>query len=171
MHIVWFKRDLRLQDHEALCRAPQLGPVLLLYIVEPNLWQQPDMSYRHYAFLQDCLSELDQDLGKLGQGLSIIIGDAGDVLENIDQRYNIKTIRSHQETWNDWTFERDKAVKHWGGTHNISWHEPAQNGVIRRLHNRDGWATRWYSFMKQPIFEAPKNLTQMTCREKYHLKN
>ena len=44
MHIVWFKRDLRLADHEALAQAAKLGPVLPLYILEPELWRQADMS-------------------------------------------------------------------------------------------------------------------------------
>ena len=57
MHIVWFKRDLRIEDHEALAQAAKHGPILPLYILEPELWQQPDMSHRHYMFLQDCLSK------------------------------------------------------------------------------------------------------------------
>ena len=59
MHIVWFKRDVRIYDHEALTQAAKHGPVLPIYILEPDLWHQPDMSYRHYLFLQDCLSELE----------------------------------------------------------------------------------------------------------------
>ena len=65
MHIVWFKRDLCIGDHEALAQAAKHGSILPLYILEPELWQQSDMSHRHYMFLQDCLSELNQDLGKV----------------------------------------------------------------------------------------------------------
>ena len=58
MHIVCFKRDLRKEDHEALNQAAKNGDVLPLFILEPDLWHQPDMRYRHYIFLQDSLSEL-----------------------------------------------------------------------------------------------------------------
>ena len=51
MHIVWFKRDLRIEDHKAFVQAAKHGPILPLYILEPELWQQPDMSHRHYMFL------------------------------------------------------------------------------------------------------------------------
>ena len=39
--IVWFKRDLRVTD-KPLCTAAHTGAVIPLYIVEPELWQQPD---------------------------------------------------------------------------------------------------------------------------------
>ena len=48
MHIVWFKRDLRIEDHEALAACAKAVSVLPLYILEPELWHQLDMSHRHY---------------------------------------------------------------------------------------------------------------------------
>ena len=44
LNIVWFKRDLRVADHLPLAMASRLGPVLPLYIVEPDFWAQPDAS-------------------------------------------------------------------------------------------------------------------------------
>ena len=158
MHIVWFKRDLRIDDHEALAQAAKKGPVLPLYILEPELWHQPDMSHRHYVFLQGCLGELDTALGHIGQKLILKVGNTLDVLEDLCKRYPIEGLWSHQETWNSWTYERDKAVKRWCKSLNISWHEPVQNGVIRCLNDRDGWAARWYHQMKQPIVSKPSNL-------------
>ena len=158
MNIVWFKRDLRLEDHEALAQAAKHRPVLPLYILEPVLWQQPDMSHRHYLFLQECLSELNQDLEKMGQRLIIKVGNAVDVLEDIYQRQMITSLWLHQETWNGWTYECDKAVKRWCKLRNITWHEKVQNGVVRRLVNRDGWAARWYNQMKQPLIDKPLTL-------------
>ncbi len=158
MRLVWFKRDLRIEDHLPLTQASRLGPVLPLYIIEPDLWSQPDMSHRHYVFLQECLCELDQSLKSLGQKLIIKVGNAVDVLEKINQHHNIQTLRSHQETWNGWTYGRDQAVRRWCHAKNIPWHEPVQNGVIRRLQDRDGWARRWYHQMKQPTVSLPSNL-------------
>ena len=163
MHIVWFKRDLRIYDHEALAQAAKRGPVLPLYILEPDLWHQPDMSYRHYLFLQDCLSELSQALGELGQKLIIKVGNAVDVLEELHECHSIESLWSHQETWNGWTYARDKAVRRWCKSHNILWHEPVQNGVVRRLDDRDGWAARWYHQMKQPLIN--KHVKLQTIEE------
>ena len=55
MNVVWFKRDLRTHDNPAFYYALESGgPVMTIYILEPCLWKQPDMSYRHYLFLRDC---------------------------------------------------------------------------------------------------------------------
>ncbi len=155
MNVVWFKRDLRIKDHEALTQAAKHGPILPLYILEPELWNQPDISYRHYVFLQDCLSDLSQSLEKLGQKLIIKVGDAVDILEELHISHATKSLWSHQETWNSWTYERDKKVKQWCKSRNIEWHEPVQNGVIRCLNTRDGWSSRWYNQMKKPLIENP----------------
>ncbi len=50
LQIVWFKRDLRVEDHRALAEAAAQGPVLPLYIAEPEYWCQPDASGRQWAF-------------------------------------------------------------------------------------------------------------------------
>ncbi|MBT5822153.1 MAG: deoxyribodipyrimidine photo-lyase, partial [Rhodobacteraceae bacterium] len=47
--IVWFKRDLRNHDHAPLLAASQSNsPVIPLYIVEPEYWQQAFASRRHW---------------------------------------------------------------------------------------------------------------------------
>ncbi|MCR9112669.1 MAG: deoxyribodipyrimidine photo-lyase, partial [Rhodobacteraceae bacterium] len=55
MQVVWFKRDLRVHDHRALAQAAARGPVLPLYVIEPEFWQQSDMSARHWAFVGESL--------------------------------------------------------------------------------------------------------------------
>ena len=58
LQVVWFKKDLRIVDHQPLAQAAGQGPVLPLFIIEPDLWAQPDMSDRHWCFLRTCLEEL-----------------------------------------------------------------------------------------------------------------
>ena len=158
MNIVWFKRDLRIEDHEPLVRAAGNDAVVLpLYILEPALWAQPDMSHRHYSFLVDCINELDLSLKKLGQKLIIKVGDVINVLEKIQHDHKIDTLWSHQETWNGWTYKRDKAVKKWCEENNITWCEPTQNGVVRSLSDRNGWSTNWYNLMNRNTFNPPKS--------------
>lgn len=86
MQIVWFKRDLRVTDNLALSLAAEKGDILPLYIIEPELWQQPDMSHRQYLFLSECLEELNTELTKLGQSLAIMLGDAVEIFEQLIQK-------------------------------------------------------------------------------------
>ena len=50
--IVWLKRDLRLTDHAPLLQASQsANELLLLYIVEPMLLEDPHYDSRHWRFI------------------------------------------------------------------------------------------------------------------------
>jgi deoxyribodipyrimidine photolyase len=80
VQVVCFKRDLRIDDHRALVHAAARGPVLPLYVVEPEWWSQTDMSARQWAFVRECLDELREALARLGQPLVVRIGPITDVL-------------------------------------------------------------------------------------------
>jgi deoxyribodipyrimidine photo-lyase len=159
LQIVWFKRDLRIADHRPLVEAARCGPVLPLYIVEPDLWREPDAAARHWSFISECLSELDGALGRLGQPLIVRTGQVVDVLEGIRQSHGIAALWSHEETGNGWTYVRDKAVGAWTRANGVSWHEIPQFGVQRRLSNRNGWAAAWDRQMSEPIADPPTSLT------------
>ena len=162
LHVVWFKRDLRIHDHRPLTEAAKRGPVLPLYIVEPELWQQPDASARQWQFLSECIRELDVALGRLGQPLVVCVGAVVDTLENIRKSQGIAALWSHVETGNAWTFARDKNVAAWARQHGVAWHEIAQFGVKRRLRNRDGWAAAWDRQMSEAITDPPRALSPVS---------
>ena len=156
MHIAWFKRDLRIWDNEAFTNACKSQYVMPLYIIEPDLWKQDDLSYRQYVFLRDCLKDLNRELEKIGQRLIIKTGDALEIFNDINSQYGIKEIWSHQETWNYWTYKRDLKLKDWFKLNNIKWNEVTQNGVVRGLKNRDGWSKEWQKRMNILPYEPPK---------------
>jgi deoxyribodipyrimidine photo-lyase len=161
-NIVWFKRDLRIFDHQPLFQAIQENnKIIPLYIIEPLLWQQPDLSKRQYQFLCESLIELNSELEKLGQKLIIKIGQAEEIISDLINKFNIEKVFSHQETWNFFTYQRDLKIKKLLAEKNISWFEYQQFGVFRKLKNRDGWAKRWQELMNQKIFSPPKKLAKI----------
>ncbi len=155
LQIVWFKRDLRVQDNEALTRAAETGTVLPLYIVEPGLWRQPDMSGRHWACIRDGLLSLSRDLARLGQPLIIRSGEAVEVLKALLDQHHVTGVWSHQETGNAWTYRRDQAVAGLLRERGIAWHQPRQHGVVRGPLDRDGWSRQWEALMTAPRFTPP----------------
>ena len=161
LQIVWFKRDLRVEDHRALTRAAMAGPVLPLYIVEPALWKQADMSGRQWAFIAESLAGLREDLGKLGQSLVVRVGRATDILEQIAAARPVAKLWSHEETGNGWTYERDKAVAQWCMVAGLAWEEMQMHGVVRRLDTRNGWARRWDTLMGEPVCDPPRALAPL----------
>ena len=162
LQLVWFKRDLRLVDHQPLARALARGPVLPLYIVEPELWSQPDCSARQWAFCRESLQDLQEAFADVGQPLIIRSGDAVDVLERARRQLGISALWSHEETGNAWTFARDRRVAAWARERGIPWHELPQFGVVRRLQTRRGWARRWEERMGEAITPAPTGLTPLS---------
>lgn len=156
--ILWFKRDLRVQDHPALCHAAALGPVLPLYIVEPDYWRLPDTAARHWAFTEESLQELRRDLAALGQPLVVRVGDAPEVLRGLCRVHRLARIVSHQETGNLWTYARDRRVAAWARAAGVEWCELPQSGVVRRLPGRDGWARQRDAFLAQAVPAPPAAL-------------
>ncbi len=151
VQVVWFKRDLRVNDHPALSQASEVGPVLPLYVVEPELWQQPDASTRQWNFVAETIAGLRKDLGELGQPLVVRTGQIVSVLSELKDRGLVDVLWSHEETGNNWTYQRDRQVAAWCRDHGVQWHEVQNHGVFRRLKSRDGWAERWDRFMALPV--------------------
>ncbi|MGB0682310.1 MAG: FAD-binding domain-containing protein [Magnetovibrionaceae bacterium] len=162
VHLVWFKRDLRVADHRPLFEATRSGPALGLYIIEPGLWSQPDASERQWLFIRDSLAELREDLAAIGVPLLVRRGEAIEVLESLRSSLNLAALYAHEETGNAWTFERDKAVGRWARSQGLRWTEYRQFGVERGPSDRAGWARRWEDLMAEPILPEPK---QDACPE------
>jgi deoxyribodipyrimidine photo-lyase len=87
VQLVWFKRDLRVIDHVPLSQAAERGPVLPLYVVERELWEQPDAADRHWAFIAESLLELREALAALGEPLIVRVGEITGVLKDVQQRF------------------------------------------------------------------------------------
>ncbi|MGM0449474.1 MAG: deoxyribodipyrimidine photo-lyase, partial [Pseudomonadota bacterium] len=111
--VIWFKRDLRMDDHGPLHDAAAQDDVVPLYVVEPDYWQLPDTSERQWAFMHDSLLDLDAALRDLGAPLIVRHGEVTAVLRKLWEETGFTRLVSHEETGNDWTFQRDRAVARW----------------------------------------------------------
>ena len=155
--LVWFKRDLRWQDHAALATACQRGPVRCIYVVEPELWLQADAALQHFEFIRESLQMVDAHLRTLGGCIEIHHGELPDVLSRIWQEAPFAGLYSHEETGNGFTYARDLKVSAWCKVHGIVWHEFPQFGVVRGLKNRNLWQSAWERHMASPV-ENPHSL-------------
>ena len=63
INVVWFKRDLRLQDNEAVFNASKTGiPTLLLYVFEKSLEHDSHYSARHWNFIKQSIVDINTQL-------------------------------------------------------------------------------------------------------------
>ena len=156
--IVWFKRDLRLEDHAALSAAAARGPVLPLYIIEPELWEQPSHSTRHWQLIHQSLIDLKRALSATGGELCVRIGAVATVLGALHRELGHFDLLAHEEVGEKWTFDRDKTVLKWCRKRGMNFFQFPQFGVFRGQHDRDGWAKRWREFMSAPAHRLTDNV-------------
>ncbi len=159
LQCVWFKRDLRVQDHAPLVGATLSGPVLPVYIIEPEVIAAPDFDALHWDFIRESLLELRSALADRGVALQVIVGDAVSVFQGLHERHGLTAIWAHEETGNAITYGRDQSVHAWCKKSGVGLKEFPQNGVIRGLKQRDGWARQWEIRMRAPALEAPSEMT------------
>ena len=148
--LLWFKRDLRWQDHAALAQAARDGAVRCIYVVEPELWLQPDAALQHFEFIRESLQVLDAHLRTRGGCVEIHTGELPEVLTRIWQEAPFSHLYSHEETGNGFTYARDLKVADWCHNTGVTWQEFAQFGVVRRLKTRNPWQRAWEQHMASP---------------------
>ncbi|MFM2267229.1 MAG: hypothetical protein RL757_670 [Bacteroidota bacterium] len=152
INVVWFKRDLRLHDHEPLVRAANRGVrTLLLYIFEPSVMQHYDTDIRHLRFVYESLLDINNRLKINNLKVFIFYNESDFVFENIFEKYDIKNVFSHQEIGVNLTFERDKRLKKWFKKNGIQWLESQTSGIFRGLNHRKTWKEDWFEIAKKPM--------------------
>ena len=160
INIFWFKRDLRLLDNEPLNNAvSQKEKLLLIYCFEPRLKKNKHYSTRHWNFIKESINDLNIYLKNIDTHIHTYNKEITDVLKEIQEKFIVKKIFSHNETGLNVTFERDILLKEFCQNNSIQWEEEINNGVFRGLKNRKNWIKKWRDHMKSPVvlFKGKKN--------------
>ena len=158
VNVLWFKRDLRLNDHLPLKRAIEQGyPIVLLYIFEPELIAADDSDQRHWRFIHESLLQLRNCLPQ--HAITIAHSNAVQVFEQLVILFEVQGVYSYQETGNWISYQRDQQISALLKSNKIPWHEFQSNGVIRGLKHRSTWDKAWLAFMNAPVDDP--NLTQL----------
>ncbi len=81
INIVWFKRDLRLADHEPLLLATQSAfPTLLIYCFEPYVMANADSDVRQWRFVHQSLMDIQNKLDTIGAIYWVVVKQNGNVV-------------------------------------------------------------------------------------------
>jgi deoxyribodipyrimidine photo-lyase len=165
INIVWFKRDLRFTDNEALFHAHQSGlPLLLVYFFEPSVMNYDDAATRHWRFIYESIQDLQKKLNISNTKIYFFHNEVESVFSELLQNFDVQTVFSHQEIGNKITFDRDLAMHDFFQKNNIAWKEFQMHGVIRKLKSREHWDKRWEAVMRDTpkiIKESELNLISL----------
>jgi len=164
--VVWYKKDLRVLDHDALSRASQdCDELIAVYIYEPEWLNSFEFDQSHLDFLNQSLDCLEISLRPFNIKLHRYFGSVIGILSEIKSKFDFHSIYAHEETGLDWTFMRDKAVAGWCRESSISFHEEKQFGVIRKLKNRDDWIEKRNHIINKPLAPSPRTQSRMISLE------
>ena len=153
INVVWFKRDLRLEDNEAIFNATQMDqPTLFLYVFEKSLENDPHYSERHWNFIKQSISDINKQLEGSKTRVLSVSGEVMQAFNMLQEIYKIDTVFSHQETGLKITYERDKTFKRFCKNNLINWVESTNNGIFRGLKNRNNWVSQWENYMNDAPF-------------------
>jgi deoxyribodipyrimidine photo-lyase len=166
INVVWLKRDLRLQDNEAIANALKSGkPILLLYVFEHLLLNDNHYSDRHFNFIKESIRDINEQLKPFNSKVLTVTSDIQTAFNLIQTFYKIDTIYSHVETGILVTYNRDKELSRYCRNNLITWKESKNNGVERGLLNRENWLEQWEDYMNQPLEDFNPNINQLLSIE------
>ena len=92
--LVWFRRDLRVDDHAALSRAlSDCTRVHCAFVYDREILDAlPSRTDRRVEFIRDALRELDAALRELGGGLIVVHDRAADAIAALAARLGAGTV-------------------------------------------------------------------------------
>jgi deoxyribodipyrimidine photo-lyase len=92
--LVWFRRDLRLDDQPALAAAVASGhPVACAFVLDPGVFAGEDGASARVQFLLEGLRDLDHRLREHGGGLIVRRGDGADEIARLARE--LGTVEVH----------------------------------------------------------------------------
>jgi len=104
--IIWFRRDLRINDHPALLAAIESSDqVIPLFILDKK--QIAEAGAKLLAYMGQSLKALDQSLGNR---LHIIEGDQVEILQELISKYQVEEVHISEE-YERYGAERDARVE------------------------------------------------------------
>lgn len=157
--VVWFRRDLRIADHEPLYRAARRGVVVPVFIFDRALLHHPETGAARVAFLLACLEALDGDLQAIGGRLILRSGDPARVLPDLVRSTGAEGVYAHTDCERIYGRVRDGAVNRAlaAAGMKIRWFEPP--GSVPDLMPYPRYRQCWFEAMAQPLVPTPTQVT------------
>ena len=156
--LVWYRRDLRTQDHEPLAKACSRGSVIPVFVLDDALLFHPETAVARVEFLLYSLRALDARLRELGGRLLIERGQPEQVLPRLAQRHGCRQVLAHTDSERLVGRVRDarvgRALQDNGV--NLEWIEPA--GASAELQPYGAWNRQWHGAMAAAPVPEPQRV-------------
>jgi len=149
--MMWFTRDLRVDDQPALRLAAEADMLLCVFVVDPRWfrqtrWQSRPMGRHRWRFLWQSLHALDLALRDYGQRLHIAWGEPSATITALAQRHGIEQVFVSRQPGTEEESERESVRQNLAGRAQLHTLE-----TLTALHQAD---------LPFPIAELPPTFSQ-----------
>ncbi len=112
INIIWFRRDLRLEDNAALYHALKDGvPVLPVFIFDTNILHELAPDDRRVQFIYDALHHMQTCLKHHSSGLKIMHDTPLDAFQTLIKEYDVKAVYANHD-YEPYATQRDTEIRH-----------------------------------------------------------
>jgi deoxyribodipyrimidine photo-lyase len=96
--LVWFRRDLRAEDHAALSHALRAArSVWCVFVFDRNILESLPRVDRRVEFIRDSLVALDDSLAQQGGGLVVLRGDPVDAIPRLARELGVAAVYANHD--------------------------------------------------------------------------
>lgn len=133
VNIMWFRRDLRLDDNAALYHALKGGnPVVPIFIFDRKILDDlEEKEDRRVEFIRNALEEMQVALTKLGSTLEVYYDFPENVFKQIISNYSVGKVFTNHD-YEPYATERDAAIGTLLETNNISFHTYKDQVILEK---------------------------------------
>lgn len=167
--VMWFRKDLRLSDNEALTQATSVGDVLPIYIHESSAPKSLQDGEASQVWLHHSLEKLN---ASLVDKLAVYSGDALGVFENLLTRFSISGVY-----WNTvsepWCQAMDKKLESFLRGNGVESHIYDSNYLwgVDHVLKEDGGVYKVFTAYKNKAYKVGLELLPQSSKKKRFIKD
>lgn len=161
MQIVWFRRDLRLNDNEIIGKLDHHQEALPCFIIDPWFYQQPEIASSRVKFLFESLENLDSNLRKLGSKLYLFEGNSVNVIQQLTrsllQKGKQPKLYFNLDVQVDYGIDRDRQILDFYQQQGLE----IYLGLNNFLQKTENYSTLWldyHDFQKRSLHPTPQSI-------------
>ena len=111
VNIMWFRRDLRLNDNAALYHAlKDEHPVIAVFIFDKNILDDlEDKKDRRVEFIRNALIEMQDELKKHKSSLHVFYDTPHGVFSKLLKNYSVQKVFANED-YEQYAIDRDKEI-------------------------------------------------------------
>lgn len=164
INLIWFRRDLRLDDNWMLNVATKDNQLCLpLFIIDPFFYQSwSEVGNMRVRFLFESLEVLCVEIKKVGGQLVLFEGDSLKVIQSLSHSFLenglLPSLYFHRDRQINYGQTRDQNIVHFYQDQKLKTYIGNNNFLVTSQQDMPTWRKRYYDYQKQTLYPKPREI-------------